>query len=302
MNILKENIFFIWLSSIEEITPAIKLKLLQQYGNLEIIFKRTKQQLEEEVNEEKYNINMKIKEKIIERLIDEKQKRKVYEYIDKMQKLNINVINCLENKYPKKLKEIYDFPICLYYKGNINILNAKNTIAIIGCRECSNYGGKIAKKIAYELSSNDFIVISGGARGIDSFSHIGAILANKPTIEVLGNGIDYIYPPENKELEEKILYNKGLIISEYIIGTRPSKYTFPARNRIISALSDGVLVVEAKQKSGTLITVDFALEQGKNIYAIPGNIDSLNSISTNQLIKEGAKIVTCKEDILEDFI
>lgn len=146
-----------------------------------------------------------------------------------------------------------------------------------------------------------FTIVSGGARGIDSFSHKGAIHANKQTIAVLGNGLDYIYPPENKELEEQILYNGGALISEYIIGTKPTKYTFPARNRIISAISEGLLVVEAKQKSGTLITVDFALEQGKTIYAIPGNINSANSEGTNELIKQGAKIVTSIQDIIEDF-
>lgn len=144
--------------------------------------------------------------------------------------------------------------------------------------------------------------MSGGARGIDSFAHQGTLDANKETIAILGNGIDYIYPPENKELEEKIIQTNGLLVSEYLIGTKPSKYTFPARNRIISGISDGILVIEAKEKSGTLITVDFALEQGKNVYAIPGNIDSKNAIGTNELIKQGAKLVTKPEEILEDFI
>ena len=143
--------------------------------------------------------------------------------------------------------------------------------------------------------------MSGCARGIDSFAHKGSVKAGKPTIAVLGNGLNYIYPPENKELEEQILKNGGLIISEYPIGTKPSKETFPRRNRIISGLSDGVLVVEAKKKSGSLITVDYALEQGKNIYAIPGNIININSEGTNELIKQGAKIVTQINDILEDY-
>ncbi len=143
--------------------------------------------------------------------------------------------------------------------------------------------------------------MSGGARGIDSFAHKGSILAKKNTIAILGNGLDYIYPPENKILEDKIIENNGLIISEYPLGTKPSKYTFPARNRIISGISDGVLVVEAKEKSGTLITVDFALEQGKNIYAIPGNIDNVNTVGTNELIKQGAKLVSNINDILEDY-
>ena len=301
MNTLEENMYFIWLSSID-IFPRVKLKLLHQYKDPSIIFKKTKQELEIEIYEDKYNIDNNYKKNIIEKLIDEKQKKKVQEYIIKMKKMNINVLNCFSSEYPERLKDIYDYPICLYFRGNIEILNNKTKIAVIGCRECSTYGGKVAKRFAYNLSCQGITVVSGGARGIDSYSHIGALLANKPTVEVLGNGLDYIYPPENKELEEKIIKHNGLIISEYIVGTKPSKYTFPARNRIISALSDGILVVEAKEKSGTLITVDFALEQGKNVYAIPGNIDSQNSISTNQLIKEGAKMVTNTNDIIEDFI
>ena len=125
--------------------------------------------------------------------------------------------------------------------------------------------------------------------------------AKKPTIEVLGNGLDYVYPPENRELEKQIINNGGLIITEYPMGTRPNKQTFPRRNRIISGLSKGVLVVEAKEKSGSLITVEFALDQGKDIYAIPGNINCENSIGTNDLIKDGAKIITNVSDILEEF-
>lgn len=146
------------------------------------------------------------------------------------------------------------------------------------------------------------IIVSGCARGIDSFAHKGCLMAAKNTIAVLGNGLDYIYPPENRILEEKIIENDGLLLSEYIVGTKPSKYTFPARNRIISGISDGILVIEAQEKSGTLITVDFALEQGKNVYAIPGNIDRSNAIGTNELIKQGAKLVTNTNDVLEDFM
>ena len=177
----------------------------------------------------------------------------------------------------------------------------KRKIAIIGCREYSEYGKIVSEKFAYELAKLGFVIISGAARGIDSFSHKATLKTNVGTIAVVGNGLNYIYPPENKELEEKILENNGLIISEYDIGTRPSKYTFPARNRIISALSDGVLVIEARKNSGSQITVDFALDQGKNVYAVPGDITRINTEGTNELIKQGAKIVTCVNDILEDY-
>lgn len=206
-----------------------------------------------------------------------------------------------KDNYPNKLKQIKNYPIMLFYKGNIELLNTK-CIAIIGNRDFSEYGKKIAIKFSYELASRGITIVTGGARGIDSFANMGANLANSPSIIVLGNSLEFVYPPENKELEEKVLNNNGLIISEYMPGTRGNKYTFPARNRIISAISDGILVIEAKKKSGTTITVDYALEQGKDIYAVPGNITHENSEGTNDLIKQGAKMATSINDILEDYI
>ena len=198
------------------------------------------------------------------------------------------------------LKQIKDRPVCLFYKGNLSLLHSP-CLAIIGSRDCSEYGKKIAMQIAFELSKLDITIVTGGARGIDSYANLGAIQASKPSIIVLGNSLDYIYPPENQQLEIEVLKNNGLILTEYWNGTRGTKWTFPARNRIISGLAQGVLVVEAKQKSGTLITVDYALEQGKEVYAIPGNLYQENSIGTNMLIQEGAKIVTKLSDILEDY-
>lgn len=213
----------------------------------------------------------------------------------------IKKISMEDKEYPESLRKIYNPPKRLYCIGNIELLYNKKKLAIIGCRDYSEYGKKVAIKFAYELSKKEIVIVSGGARGIDSFSHEGCIMAKNETIAVLGNGLDYIYPPENKKLEEEILQNNGLLVSEYDIGIKPSKYTFPERNRIISGLSSGVLVIEAKQRSGTLITVDFALEQGKNIYAVPGDITRKNTVGTNELIKQGAKIVTTINDIIEDF-
>ena len=167
-----------------------------------------------------------------------------------MKKHDIKILNYNDEKYPENLKNVSTPPTKLYYMGNVDLLNKKRKIAIIGCREYSEYGKIVSEKFAYELAKLGFVIISGAARGIDSFSHKATLKTNVGTIAVVGNGLNYIYPPENKELEEKILENNGLIISEYDIGTRPSKYTFPARNRIISALSDGVLVIEARKNSG----------------------------------------------------
>ena len=154
------------------------------------------------------------------------------------------------------------------------------------------------------LRENDgipLVVKAALAKGIDSYAHFGTIEAKRKTIAVLGNGLDTIYPKENLKLSEKILENEGAIISEYPLGTQPNRENFPARNRIISGLSNGILVVEAKEKSGTLITTDFALDQGRDVFVIPGNIDSENSFGTNELIKQGAKLVTNPKEILEEY-
>ena len=163
------------------------------------------------------------------------------------------------------------------------------------------YGKNIANNMAYNLSVNNINIISGLARGIDTCSHIGCLKANGTTIAVVGCGLDRVYPEENKSLFENIIKSGGAIVSEYVIGTKPLAKNFPRRNRIISGLSNGVIVIEAKEKSGTLITADFALEQGKDVYAVPGNITSINSYGTNELIKQGAKVATSVQDILEDF-
>lgn len=214
-----------------------------------------------------------------------------------LDKSKIKTIKLGDENYPEKLKHIYSKPNVIYVIGNEKILNS-DSIAIIGCRDCSDYGAKNAYKFGYELAKRGVCVISGFARGIDSFAHKGAVQAKGRTIAVLGCGLDVIYPEGNLELYKKILRNDGAIISEYPLGTKPERQHFPARNRIISGLSDGVLVIEAKKRSGTMITVEHALDQGKQVYAVPGNITSENSYGTNELIKEGAIPVTNVEDFM----
>ena len=215
-------------------------------------------------------------------------------------KINLNTskiktITLGDKKYPENLINIYGRPQTLYVLGNEELLN-KKSIAIIGCRNASDYGLRNAYQFGYELAKKGICIISGFARGIDTYAHKGAVSANGKTIAVLGCGLDVVYPAENMELYKQILIKGGAIITEYPLGSKPERNHFPIRNRIISGLSDGVLVVEAKKKSGTLITVEYALEQGKDVYAIPGNITSENSMGTNELIKEGAIPVTKIED------
>ena len=211
----------------------------------------------------------------------------------------MNVIKLAQDDkyYPNKLKSIYDPPELLYCLGDIRLLN-EPSIAIVGTRNASNYGKRIAYNLSQELSKRGVTIISGLASGIDSYAHEGAFKNVGKTIAVLGSGIDVIYPKENEDLYKSIIKNGGLIVSEFPLGTKPEKDNFPKRNRIISGLSDGVVVVEAKKKSGALITADLALEQGRSVFAVPGNIDSQNSEGTNNLIKEGAVPVTSYLDIL----
>ena len=209
----------------------------------------------------------------------------------------MKIIRETDEFYPEKLRQIYDRPAKLYIEGNVNILNSKS-IAIIGSRNCSKYGMEVAYKFGYGLAQKGITVISGLARGIDAYSHWGVVKANGKAIAVLGSGLNNIYPRENVKLYNEIIKNGGAVITEYEPNAKPEKMHFPARNRIISALSDGILVVEARRKSGTLITVDFGLEHGKDIFCIPGNITSDNSYSTNELIKQGAIPVTCVDDLL----
>ena len=201
--------------------------------------------------------------------------------------------------YPERLKYIDSPPKQLYCLGNLELLNYDKNIAIIGSRDCSYYGERVTKDFSFNLAKEDICIVSGLAKGIDSFAHIGALNAKGKTIAVIGSGLDNIYPKENIKLAQSIVKNSGLIISEYPLGSLPLKQHFPTRNRIISGLSDGVLVTEARKNSGTNITVNFALEQGKDVFVIPGNIYSKTSDGTNFMISEGAIPVTSYKDILK---
>ncbi|MBP9854231.1 MAG: DNA-processing protein DprA [Candidatus Omnitrophica bacterium] len=211
---------------------------------------------------------------------------------------NIKVIKYTDTQYPELLREISDAPVILYVQGSG--LNSQPSIAMVGSRKSSIYGMTIAEKFANRLAESGVCVVSGLARGIDTAVHNGCLKAGGATVAVLGNGLSNPYPKENALLKEKIAEH-GAVISEFPMQTNPMPYNFPRRNRIISGLSLGVIVVEAAEKSGALITADFALEQGRDVYAIPAMIDHPNSLGTHQLIKQGAKLMTSIEDVLEDL-
>jgi len=214
----------------------------------------------------------------------------------------IKTISIKDKNYPKPLKEIKDPPEVLYYEGELK--SEENCFAVVGTRMSSSYGKQMALEIAGDLAEAGLTIVSGLAPGIDSFSHLAALEGRKRTIAVLGTGLDEksIYPQENLKLARKILELGGALISEYPPGTRGTQFTFPQRNRIISGLSLGVLIIEAKQKSGALITANWAKKQGRKIFAIPGPIHSLNSKGCHYLIKhEVAKLVENANDILKEL-
>jgi DNA processing protein len=228
--------------------------------------------------------------------------------LEKMDKLNIRAVTYIDNEYPLLLKKIYDPPVILFYKGDVknNSLNDSitNSIGIVGTRTPTAYGKKLSESFANELSSMGITVVSGFARGIDTIAH-RAVLSNEArkasTAAVFGNGVDVIYPPENKKLYS-VLEKEGIMISECEIGAKPDSVNFPRRNRIISGLSYGILIVESGKEGGALITARCALDQSREVFAVPGDINSKFSKGTNELIKNGlAKLVNNTDDILEEL-
>ena len=264
-------------------------KLLQFFDTPENILKASREQLVRVSG---------IAEKTASR-ISSFRRELLQEEISFAAKHDIRILTLEDKEYPENLKNIFDPPIVLYVKGTL----AKEdvlSIAIVGSRRASLYGLSSAERFGRELSELGFAIVSGMARGIDTCAHRGAIKAGGRTIAVMGSGFKHIYPQENIGLSEKISEN-GAVISEFPLDAAPLKQNFPRRNRVISGLSAGVLVVEAARNSGALITVDFALEQGREVFALPGKVDSATSCGTNELIKQGAKLVSSADDIAEEF-
>ncbi|CAK6472332.1 DNA-processing protein DprA [Peribacillus castrilensis] len=223
--------------------------------------------------------------------------------IEKLKKYEDSQIHCLtifDDEYPFLLKQIFDPPWVLYFKGDKKLLTRKNTLGVVGTRKPTSYGLEALKTILLPLVKKKFVIISGMAAGIDAESHKIALREGGDTIGVLGGGLKQIYPKSNFTLAEEIM-NKGLLISETPPEVKAEPWMFPLRNRIISGLSQGVFVVEAKERSGSLITAQAALEHGREVFALPGNVTSPESLGTNQLIYDGAKLVFSSRQIEEEF-
>lgn len=284
--------YYVGFSHCLGIGPMRFLALLKQFGDVEKAYKASKKDIAEV-------IGTNWAEKFVKFRADFNPEKK----LEELKRKNIEVIPLFMNSYPKSLKQISDPPICLYVKGDINKYDFEKQyfFAVVGTRKPTPYGEQVAKKFASELAQAGFVIVSGMAIGIDTIAHKQALEARAKTIAVLGCGVDVVYPPSNFKLYNEIIKKGGLIVSEFPPGHTVLPGLFVARNRLISGLAKGVLVVEGAKDSGALITARYAVEQGKEVFAPPGPLTSEMSAAPNILLKQGAKLVTSIEDILEEF-
>jgi len=284
------NIYWIALGRVRQIGPVLIKRLLQTFKTPEAIFSASRQQLVQV-----QDIGSKTADSILQGPDIEFAKLQ----LEAMEKRGVRLITYDSDEYPTRLKQIYDPPHILYVMGELRAEDSR-AVAVIGSRHASHYGKSMAETVSGQLAAAGVTVVSGLARGIDSAAHRAAISAGGRTIAVLGCGLDVIYPPENASLYEDISQH-GAVISELPCETPPDGPNFPRRNRIISGLSLGVVIVEAGRKSGALLTAGHALEQNREVFAVPGNITSMTSSGTNALIKQGARLVTSAEDVLSEL-
>lgn len=287
---LDNNLLWVWLDSVCRISRTKQNRLLGYFGDIESIYKGD--------NEEYLSVCEFTKEELD--LLSDKSLTRAKDELKRLSDIGGQVISIDDERYPDLLRQIHTPPNILYTRGQLFDLSSYLMIAMVGTRKASGYGLTTAKAIARELSLSGAVVVSGLASGIDAMSHEGALLGKSPTVAVIGCGADICYPASNKGLMNRIL-KSGLVISEYPLGTSAQKFHFPERNRIISGISRGTLVVEADIKSGSLITAKYALEQNRDVFAVPGNINSMNSKGSNYLLKDGANLVTNASDILNFY-
>ena len=270
--------------------PTKCRRLVEHFGSPEAVFRAPLTQLEATG----------IQAVSAQSLISGKSAELAREEITRAAAAGVKLLSLDDPAYPSRLKEIYDPPIILYVRGEPEVLT-KPGIAMVGTRHPTPYGSGMAERLACDLAAQGLVIISGMARGVDTSSHRGALAAKGKTVAVFGTGVDVIYPKENSRLSEQILALGGTLISEFPLGTFAAPQNFPIRNRILSGMSVGVLVVEAAEYSGTRITARLALEQNRDVFAVPGNVTNKNSWGPNTLIKQGAKLVATWEDVWEDL-
>lgn len=289
MKIIKKRDMLIWLNNIEGINNRNISKIIDCFHDIRELWDLSYSRIEKLPIGKRAKINMK--------------KNMNIDYLNQVKenayKKEINIMTSFDKEYPIRLKNTPDPPYVLYIKGRLKE-NDVNSISVVGTRKPTPYGIYAVEKLVSELSEYGITVVSGMASGIDTYAHLTSLKENNRTIAVLGTGVDTIYPSHNTNLYHKIIEN-GAVISEFPLGTKGLPYNFPQRNRIISGLSLGTLVIEAEERSGTLITVSHCLEQGREVFAVPGCINSSFSKGTNNLIRDGAKLVDNAIDIVEEL-
>ena len=288
MRISPEDI--IRILSIQNVGPRKTLDLYEHFGSLENIFKASVRDLLHVPG---------IHEKTAVNILAPLDPELLRGQMLLLEKFDVSLLTIWDSAYPTRLKEIYDPPIALFARGDISLLH-NGALAIVGTRAPSGYGRVVTQELAQGLVENGYTLVSGAARGIDTIVHETCLQNSGKTIAVLGNGVDRVYPSENRPLLERIR-QQGLLVSEFLMGAKPDAPNFPRRNRIISGLTLGTLVIEAAEKSGSLITAYYALDQNREVFAVPGSIRSTQSQGTHQLIRQGAKLVGSVEDILVEY-
>ncbi|SHE27646.1 DNA-processing protein DprA [Alkalibacter saccharofermentans] len=288
---MNDKIYALWLNLIKDVPMSTLYDLVDFFGSPEDVYYASEADLAE---------NGLMDESTLRKFLSHKE-IDMDSYIKSLEESNIETVTVLDDNYPANLSEVLHPPFALHYKGICGKDSFKNSLAIVGSRKATVNGLRNTFEMASEISSCGISIISGLANGIDTKAHEGALKGGGITAAVLGCGVDRCYPPENRSLYHEILDSGGGIFSEYRLGAPPLPLHFPRRNRIISGMALGVLVAEAAPKSGSLITAKFAMEQGREVYAFPGDINNRNSKGTNSMIKDGAKLVLQTMDIIEDI-
>ena len=289
-NIEEDELACLALTLVPGLGPRRIFELLRQVDSASRIFAMSLTELE----------SLRLPVQAVQSIFEGKARQMAEDEWARIREQGGSVVTQASADYPERLKEIYDPPPVLWVRGEAKLLS-RPSVAVVGTRHPSQYGSGVAEMLARDLAARRLLIVSGMARGIDTCAHKGALAARMPTVAVWGTGIDVIYPKENKKLAEEILATGGAIVSEVPMGTFPAPQNFPRRNRIISGLSIGVLVVEASENSGTRVTARCAAEQNRDLYAVPGNVTAKNSWTPNTLIKQGAKLVASWEDVWEDL-
>jgi DNA processing protein len=272
--------------------PRVTARLLEHFGSAEAIFDAPRREL----------ALLRLQADAIETIVNRELHERAESEIEKVRKLGGDIIVLDDGVYPSLLRETYDPPVVLYVKGAWAECLDRPCVGIVGSRRCSTYGQNAALMLSRELAQRGVTIVSGLARGIDGAAHRGALEAGGRTVGVMGTGLDQVYPRDHRKLADDILKHKGALVTQFPLGTPPVSENFPYRNRVISGLSLGVVVVEAAENSGSLITARLAMEQNREVFAVPGNITSRNSFGTNYLIKgAGAKLVQQWQDIVNEL-